>query len=188
MISYSDGSLPPSKEGWHKMLAAHHACDAAVAAFERAWSEYAALKKRHARRAGGANSAVDEDPDITGMRAALAEAHITLLPITSRGTWQAKVCVPLARQLNDMTAKGAPKQASRSEITGESTSPASAPMALYKLAALDLLRRLEDQDVCVRASVRKAVAAIKGLSPLGHPHRKELEQALNEGCSLGCRE
>ena len=55
-----DNSLPASKEGWHKMLAAHDACDEAVAAFERAWSEYAALTKRHARRAGGASSAVDE--------------------------------------------------------------------------------------------------------------------------------
>jgi len=51
-------------------------------------------------------------------------------------------------------------------------------MALYKLATLDLLQRLEDQDVCVRVSVRKAITAIKGILPSGHPHRKELEQAL----------
>jgi hypothetical protein len=129
-----------------------------------------------------------QDPDITGMRVALAEAHITLLPISSRGTWQAKVCVPLARLLNNTTAKGAPKQASRSSITGDSTSPASARMALYKLATLDRLRRLEDEDVCVRASVRKAPTSIGSIMPLGHPHRTELEQALNEDYGLGCRE
>jgi uncharacterized protein YifE (UPF0438 family) len=58
-----DHCLPASKEGWHKMLAVHTACDEAVAAFEQAWSEYAALKTRHARRVGGANKAVDEVSD-----------------------------------------------------------------------------------------------------------------------------
>ena len=120
-----------------------------------------------------------QDPEITGMRAALAEAHITLIPISSRSTWQAKVCVPLARLLNNTTNKGALRQASRSGITGDSTSPASARLALYKLAALDLLRRLQDQDMSVCDAVLKAVTTIKDIMPLGHPHRRELQEALD---------
>jgi len=120
-----------------------------------------------------------QDPQITGMRAALAEAHITLIPINSRSTWQAKVCVPLARLLNDRNNKGAPRQASRSGITGDATSPASARMALYKLAALDLSQRLQDQDMSVCDAVLKAVTAIMNIMPLGHPHRRELQEALH---------
>ena len=113
------------------------------------------------------------------MRAALAEAHITLIPISSRSTWQAKVCVPLARLLNDRTNKGAPRQASRSGITGDANSPASARMALFKLAALDLLHRLQDQDKSVCDAVLKAVTAIKDIMPPGHSHRRELQEALH---------
>ena len=120
------------------------------------------------------------------MRAALAEAHITLIPTSSRSTWQAKVCVPLARLLNERTNKGAPRQASRSGITGDATSPALARMALCKLAALDLSQRLQDQDMSVCDAVQKTATTIKDIMPLGHPHRRELQEALHmrTKCSL----
>jgi hypothetical protein len=111
-----------------------------------------------------------------------------MIPISSRSTWQAKVCVPLARLLNNRTNKGAPRQASRSGITGDATSPASARMALYKLAALDLSQRLQDQDMSVCDAVLKAVTAFMDIiMPPGHPHRRELQEALHmrTKCSLG---
>ena len=112
------------------------------------------------------------------MRAALAEAHITLIPISSRSTWQAKVCVPLARLLNDRTNKGAaPRQAARSGITGDATSPASAKMALYKLAALDLLQRLQDHDKSVCDAVLKAVTTIKDIMRVLVPDQSAIAKA-----------
>ena len=207
----NDVSLPASKEGWLQYLEANNACRSAICAFHRVWSEYEALKARHGRRTSTTKCATDEvsmlsrcllqtfsrlthplfclsqDPEITGMRAALAEAHFTLIPVSSRSTWQAKVCVPLARLLNDRTNKGAPRQATRSRITEDATSPASARMALYRLAALDLSQRLQDQDKSVCDAVLKAVTAVKDIMPPGHPHRRELQEALHmrTKCSLG---
>jgi hypothetical protein len=60
-------------------------------------------------------------------------------------------------------------------------------MALYKLAALDLSQRLQDQDKSVCDAVLKAVTAIKDIMPPGHPQRRELQEALHmrTKCSLG---
>ena len=56
----NDVSLPANKEGWLEYLEANNACEAAKRAFQRAWSEYEALRARHGRRTSTAKCATDE--------------------------------------------------------------------------------------------------------------------------------